>query len=69
VIRMKQYFLNPPAQPDESLLDSFYAELLLDKILRDLQKKQLLEEIDLSLKNRDKNEFLRLTEELRKYEE
>ena len=43
------------------------AEMVLEKALRDFQKEHLLKEIDLSLENRNEEEFLRLTDELKKY--
>jgi len=65
---MKKYYLNAPQNPvvtDHSMM----AEMVLDKALRDFQKEHLLKEIDRSLENRNKEEFLRLTEELKKYQE
>ena len=42
------------------------AELVLNKALCDFRKEQLRKEIDKSLEARNKEEFLRLTEELKK---
>ncbi|QGQ48633.1 IDEAL domain-containing protein [Metabacillus sediminilitoris] len=47
-------------------LNAFYAELLLDKVLRDFRIKQMKLEIDRSLQDRNKEEFFRLTEELKR---
>jgi uncharacterized protein YpiB (UPF0302 family) len=66
LISMKKYFLNAPQNPvvtDHSML----AEMVLEKALRDFQKEHLLKEIDRSLENRNEEEFLRLTDELKKY--
>ena len=41
------------------------AEMVLNKVLNDFLKEQLLKEIDRSLEDRNKVEFLRLTEELK----
>jgi uncharacterized protein YpiB (UPF0302 family) len=45
--------------------NSDYAQMVLDKALHDFQINRILKGIDLSLKNRNKDEFLRLTEELK----
>lgn len=63
---MKKYFLNAPQKPDVTD-DSTIAEMVLDMALRDFQKEKLLKEIDLSLQNNNKEEFMKLTEELQKY--
>lgn len=63
---MKKYFLNAP-QKSEITDDTTIAEMVLDKALRDFQKERLLKEIDLSLEKDDKDEFMRLTEELKEY--
>lgn len=63
---MKKYFLNTPQKPivtDDSVL----AEMVLDKALRDFQMEKLLREIDSSLVSKNKEEFMRLTEELKEY--
>jgi uncharacterized protein YpiB (UPF0302 family) len=55
--------------PPETKVDVVYAELadmVLNKALLDFRKEQLRKEIDRSLENRNKEEFLRLTEELKK---
>jgi len=40
-------------------------ELLLAQIMKDCKKRKILKKIDQSLENRDKETFLRLTEELK----
>ncbi|MFD2443799.1 IDEAL domain-containing protein [Bacillus sp. CGMCC 1.16607] len=64
---MKNYYLNPPSQPEVNYMDSLFAEMILEKALLDFQKDNLLKEIDQSLKESNKEEFLRLTEELKRY--
>ncbi|WP_379968165.1 IDEAL domain-containing protein [Ectobacillus sp. sgz5001026] len=62
---MEKYFLNAP-QLDENITDAQFAELLLEKVLFDVRKSTLLEEIDQSLLAKNKDEFFRLTEELKR---
>lgn len=57
--------LNSAEQPEIVLLHSIYAQMALDKAVRDFQKEQIYKRIDLSLQQRNKEEFLRLTEELK----
>ena len=64
---MKHYYLNPPSQPDVSFMDSLFAEMILEKALCKFQKENILKGIDQSLIENNKEEFLRLTEELKKY--
>ncbi|MFE7082911.1 IDEAL domain-containing protein [Priestia megaterium] len=52
-------------QAKEKVFDSVLAQLVLDKALRDFEKTQILMKIDESLQNRDREEFIRLTEKLR----
>ncbi|MGM0924112.1 MAG: IDEAL domain-containing protein [Bacillota bacterium] len=53
-------------QPSETTMsDDIVAELLLEQILWDYKKIQILEKIDQSLQERDKEGFLRLTEVLK----
>jgi uncharacterized protein YpiB (UPF0302 family) len=61
----KKYLLNPPQQPDVKILDSLFAEMVLDKALLNFRKEQIQKEIDHSLQNKNKEEFMRLTEELK----
>ena len=64
---MEKNFLKAPQTTTVTHDDSQVAELVLEKALRDFQKEQILKEIDLSLRDRNKEDFLRLTEELKKY--
>ncbi|MFE4100024.1 IDEAL domain-containing protein [Priestia sp. YIM B13484] len=52
-------------QPEVEMSDSTKAQLILNKSLHDFKKKQILEKIDQTLQNRDKEAFLRLTEKLK----
>ncbi|AIE61051.1 IDEAL domain-containing protein [Bacillus methanolicus] len=61
----KKYFLNAPQQSEGKILDSLFAEMVLDKALHNFRKKQIKNKIDESLRNKNKEEFLRLTEELK----
>lgn len=45
--------------------NSDYAAMVLDKALHDFQLDRILKGIDQSLESRNKEEFLRLTEELK----
>ncbi|MGM0874927.1 MAG: IDEAL domain-containing protein [Bacillota bacterium] len=62
---MEKFLLNAPQQPEIKILNSIYAKMVLDKALRDFRIEQILTSIDQSLKFRNKEEFLRLTEELK----
>lgn len=62
---MEKFLLNAPQKPEIKILNSLYAKMVLDKALRDFRIEQILSEIDHSLKFRNKEEFLRLTEELK----
>ncbi|MCQ6282710.1 IDEAL domain-containing protein [Bacillus sp. EB600] len=62
---MKKNLLNSP-QLEVNVMDSLFAEMVLDKALRDFRKEKIQKKIDLSLRDKDKPEFLRLTEELKK---
>ncbi|MED4286628.1 IDEAL domain-containing protein [Priestia megaterium] len=48
-----------------NLRDEMLAELFLDQIMNNFQKRKILEKIDQSLKNKDKEAFFRLTEDLK----
>ncbi|MFP8644530.1 IDEAL domain-containing protein [Priestia aryabhattai] len=50
---------------DPSLRDEMLAELFLDQTMNNFKRSKILKEIDQSLKNKDKQAFLRLTEELK----
>jgi uncharacterized protein YpiB (UPF0302 family) len=62
---MEKKLLNSP-QPEVNIMDSLFAEMVLDKALRDFRKEKIQKNIDLSLRDKNKTEFLRLTEELKK---
>jgi len=55
---------NEMNQVEINIHDEVVAELFLNQVVKDFKKGKILEEIDQSLKNRDKETFLRLTEEL-----
>lgn len=48
-------------------MDSLFAEMVIEKAICNFQKEKILKEIDLALKNKNKSDFLRLTEELKNY--
>ncbi|QDZ88265.1 IDEAL domain-containing protein [Priestia megaterium] len=50
---------------DPSLRDEMLAELFLNQVMNDFKRSKILEKVDQSLKNKDKEAFLRLTEELK----
>ncbi|MBY0089350.1 IDEAL domain-containing protein [Priestia aryabhattai] len=50
---------------DPNLRDEMLAELFLNQMMNNFQKSKILEEIDQSLKNKDKEAFFRLTEDLK----
>ncbi|WP_342047308.1 IDEAL domain-containing protein [Bacillus sp. OTU530] len=62
---MENNLLSVSKQSEVEVLDSVYAKMVLDKALRDFRKKQIQKEIDQSLQDRNKEEFLRLTAELK----
>ncbi|MBB6445069.1 IDEAL domain-containing protein [Bacillus benzoevorans] len=62
---MKRNFLNAPQDPEVENTNLQIAEMVLDKALRDFQKAQLLKEIDFSLRDRNKEKFMALTEKLK----
>jgi uncharacterized protein YpiB (UPF0302 family) len=64
---MKKYYLNSPQQPDVSNMDSLFAEMILDKAIRDFQIEKIQKEIDQALLNRNEKDFLHFTDELKKY--
>ncbi|MGM0876186.1 MAG: IDEAL domain-containing protein [Bacillota bacterium] len=61
---MEKNLLNSP-QPEVNVMDSLFAEMVLDKALRDFRNEKIQQKIDQSLRDRNKREFLRLTEELK----
>lgn len=62
---MEKKLLNIPPDTEVNGLYSEFAEMVLNKALLDFRKEQLREEIDRSLQNQNREEFLRLTEELK----
>ena len=65
---MEKDLLNTLPETEVNVVDSEFAEMaemVLNKVLNDFLKEQLLKEIDRSLEDRNKEEFLRLTEELK----
>ncbi|MBG9813689.1 phosphoesterase [Bacillus endophyticus] len=61
---MENNVSNEMNQVEINIHDEVVAELFLNQVVRDFKKGKILEEIDQSLKNKDKETFLRLTEEL-----
>ncbi|MGM0878900.1 MAG: IDEAL domain-containing protein [Bacillota bacterium] len=61
---MEKNLLYSP-QPEGNVTDSLFAEMVLDKALLDFRKEKIQQKIDQSLRDRNKKEFLRLTEELK----
>ncbi|MGG0464606.1 IDEAL domain-containing protein [Priestia aryabhattai] len=62
---MENNTLNGMDRVDPNLRDEMLAELFLDQMMNNFKKSKILEEIDQSLKNKNKEAFLRLTEELK----
>ena len=62
---MENNVLNGMERVDPNLRDEMLAELFLDQMINDFKKSKILEKVDQSLKNKDKEAFLRLTEELK----
>ncbi|KRD82465.1 phosphoesterase [Bacillus sp. Root147] len=62
---MENNVLNDLDRVDPNLRDEMLAELFLDQMMNDFKKNKVIEEIDQSLKKKDKEAFLRLTEELK----
>ncbi|MGM0878913.1 MAG: IDEAL domain-containing protein [Bacillota bacterium] len=58
---MDKFSLDTSHQQETNTLNSLYAEMALDKALRDFQIEQIYKGIDRSLQYRNKEEFLRLT--------
>lgn len=63
---MEKKYLNDLPQAEVPYTDSLFAEMVLDRALLNFRKETLHKEIDKSLQDRNKKEFLRLTEELKK---
>ncbi|CAI8989097.1 MULTISPECIES: IDEAL domain-containing protein [Priestia] len=62
---MENNTLNGMDRVDPNLRDEMLAELFLDQMMNNFKKSKILEEIDQSLKNKDKEAFFRLTEDLK----
>jgi uncharacterized protein YpiB (UPF0302 family) len=62
---MENNMSNDMSQVDTSISDEVLAELFLSQVMKDFKKGKILEEIDQSLKNKDKEAFLRLTDKLK----
>ncbi|MCY8231696.1 IDEAL domain-containing protein [Priestia endophytica] len=61
---MENNVSNEMNQVEINIHDEVVAELFLKQVVKDFKKGKILEEIDQSLKNKDKETFLRLTKEL-----
>lgn len=62
---MENNALNEMDRVDSNLRDEMLAEQFLDRMMNDFKRSKILEEIDQSLKNKDKETFLCLTEKLK----
>ncbi|MGM0903932.1 MAG: IDEAL domain-containing protein [Bacillota bacterium] len=62
---MDKKLLNSP-KSKENVIDSLLAEMVLDQALLKFRKEKIQQKIDQSLLDKNKSEFLRLTEELKK---
>jgi uncharacterized protein YpiB (UPF0302 family) len=62
---MENNALNEMDRVDSNLRDEMLAEQFLDQMMNNFKRSKILEEIDQSLKNKDKEAFLRLTEKLK----
>ncbi|AMM94660.1 IDEAL domain-containing protein [Peribacillus simplex] len=62
---MEKNLANTPPQPEINVKDSELAEMVINKALLNFRKEQIRKEIDQSLQDKNKEEFLRLTEELK----
>ncbi|MCU7711368.1 IDEAL domain-containing protein [Priestia sp. JV24] len=62
---MENNVLNGMDRVDPNLRDEMLAEQFLDQMMNDFKRSKILEGIDQSLKNKDKETFLRLTEKLK----
>lgn len=61
---MEKRLLNSPEQSEENV--SLLAEQVLNQALKEYRKEKLREKIDEALTSRNKEEFIRLTDELKK---
>ena len=62
---MGEHTFQAVQQSEVNETDSRLAEKILGQALRDFRKEKIKKEIDQSLENRNKEEFLRLTKELK----
>ena len=62
---MENNVLNGMDRVDPNLRDEMLAELFLNQVMNDFKRSKILEKVDQSLKNKDKEAFLRLTEQLK----
>ncbi|MGE7907548.1 IDEAL domain-containing protein [Peribacillus sp. NPDC094092] len=62
---MEKNLANTTPQLEINVKDSEFAEMVINKALLNFRKEQIRKEIDQSLQNKNKEEFLRLTEELK----
>ncbi|MCA1053034.1 MULTISPECIES: IDEAL domain-containing protein [Priestia] len=62
---MENNISNEMSQLEKNISDEILAELFLSQVTKQFKKGKILEEIDQSLKNKDKEAFLRLTDELK----
>ena len=62
---MENNAINETNRVDSNLRDEMLAERFLDQMMNDFNRSKILEEIDQSLKNKNKKAFLRLTEKLK----
>ncbi|MBK5458837.1 IDEAL domain-containing protein [Peribacillus sp. TH27] len=62
---MEKNLANTSPQPEINVMDSEFAEMVLNKALLNFRKEQIRKEIDQSLQDQNKEEFLRLTDELK----
>ncbi|MFE4047087.1 MULTISPECIES: IDEAL domain-containing protein [Priestia] len=62
---MENNMSNEISQVETSISDEMLAELFLSQVMKDFKKGKILEEIDQSLRNKDKEAFLRLTNKLK----
>lgn len=62
---MEKNLANTQPQPEINVKDSEFAEMVINQALLNFRKEQIRKEIDQSLQDQNKEEFLRLTEELK----
>ncbi len=62
---MEKNLLNTPPETEVNVMDSEFAEMFLDAVLLNFRKEQIRKEINRSLDERNKEEFMRLTDKLK----